>query len=80
MGGWNEQGAIATGDEVAILEEALDAFEQTNGVRFILSPGCSIPDETTAEAMDAARGAAEQLAVNVEWDDSELDYEDEDDD
>ena len=77
MGGWNEQGAIATGDDAGILAEALDAYDQTNGVRFILSPGCSIPDDATQAAMDAARVAADQLAMDVV---SEADFYDGDED
>ena len=36
------------------------------GVRFILAPGCSIPDDTAQTAMDVARVAADQLAFNDE--------------
>jgi uroporphyrinogen decarboxylase len=79
MGGWNEQGAIATGDETGIFAEALDAYEQTEGVRFILSPGCSIPDDTSVVAMEVARVAPDQLGTDTELDD-DLDYIDEDDD
>ena len=61
MGGWNEQGAIAHGPVQDIEAEALDAFEQTNGVKFILAPGCSIPDETPDDLMAAAREAADSL-------------------
>lgn len=71
MGGWNEQGGIATGDEATILEEALDAYAQTNGVRFILAPGCSIPDDTDLFAMDAARAAVEELGLDDEDEDGD---------
>lgn len=61
MGGWNEQGAIASATEQDILAEALDAKDQTNGLKFILSPGCSIPDDTTPDRMAAARDAVDSL-------------------
>jgi uroporphyrinogen decarboxylase len=78
MGGWNEQGAIANGDEAGILAEAIDAYDQTQGVWFILSPGCSIPDDTNAAAMDAARVAADQIGFEPDSDD-ETGYRDPDD-
>jgi uroporphyrinogen decarboxylase len=77
MGGWNEQGAIAHGSEQDIEAEALDAFEQTNGVKFILAPGCSIPDETPDDLMAAAREAADALFSDEFYMDDE--FEDEDD-
>jgi uroporphyrinogen decarboxylase len=61
MGGWNEQGAIVIGSGEDIEREALDAFEQTNGLRFILTPGCSIPDDIADEQLTAARMAADAL-------------------
>lgn len=69
MGGWNEQGAIAKGTEQEIEAEALDAYEQTNGIKFILAPGCSIPDDTPDEQMSAARSAAEALYSEEDNDD-----------
>jgi uroporphyrinogen decarboxylase len=79
MGGWNEQGAIATGDDAGILAEAIDAYQQTGGIRFILAPGCSIPDDASPAAMEAARVAADQLANDAELSDDELGYSDEED-
>lgn len=79
MGGWNEQGAIATGDDDEILAEAIDAYQQTGGIRFFLAPGCSIPDDASPAAMEAARVAADQLANDAELADDELGYSDEED-
>ena len=63
MGGWHEFGALSNGPIEAIRAEAEDAIAQTGGRRFILANGCSVPDDTPEEWLEAARDIAEQLAV-----------------
>jgi uroporphyrinogen decarboxylase len=74
MGGWNEQEIFGGGNEAEINRQAVDAFAQTLGVKFILSPGCSIPDDSDEIAMSVARDTAD-LLTNDEFyaDDDELD-------
>jgi uroporphyrinogen decarboxylase len=62
MGGWNEFGAIAKGDEKGMREEARDAIKQTGGKKFILSPGCSVPDDINPLYLEQARSIADALA------------------
>jgi uroporphyrinogen decarboxylase len=62
MGGWNEQTLFGGGKETEINSQAMDAFEQTLGARFILSPGCSIPDDSDEIAMGVARDTADLLS------------------
>jgi uroporphyrinogen decarboxylase len=62
MGGWNEFGAIAKGDEKGMREEARDAIKQTGGKKFILAPGCSVPDEISPRSLEKARAVADSLA------------------
>lgn len=83
MGGWNEQKLFGGGKEAEINKEGLDAFAQTLGVKFILAPGCSIPDDSDELAMASARDTAD-LLVNDSFysDDAEFGdgfYSDEDD-
>jgi uroporphyrinogen decarboxylase len=63
MGGWHEFGPLSNGPEDAILEEAKDAIAQTNGRKFILANGCSVPDDTDAAWLDAARDIVDQLEL-----------------
>lgn len=63
MGGWNEFGALSNGPIEQIRAEAEDAIKQTGGRRFILANGCSVPDDTEAEWLHAAREIAEELVV-----------------
>ena len=74
MGGWNEQAIFGGGKEAEINKEGLDAFAQTLGVKFILAPGCSIPDDSDDIAMASARDTAD-LLVNDSFytDDDEFD-------
>ena len=63
MGGWNEQGALAHGPVEQIREEAEDALKQTGGRKLILANGCSVPDDTEAEWLEAARALVDELEV-----------------
>jgi len=63
MGGWNEFGAVSSGPVEKIRTEAEDAIAQTAGRKFILAPGCSVPDETEISWLHAARDIAEQLII-----------------
>jgi uroporphyrinogen decarboxylase len=57
MGGLHEFGALAAGDERAVVAEAEDAIAQTGGRRLILASGCSVKDETSHDALRRSRGA-----------------------
>jgi uroporphyrinogen decarboxylase len=57
MGGLHEFGALAAGDERAVIAEAQESVEQTGGRRFILANGCSVPDETPHEHLRRSRAA-----------------------
>ena len=48
---------------LAILAEARDAVAQTGGRKLILANGCSVPDDTPEEWLEAARDAVDQLDV-----------------
>jgi uroporphyrinogen decarboxylase len=61
MGGLHEFGALAAGDERAVIAEAQDAVAQTGGRRFILASGCSVKDETSHDALRRSRAALEGL-------------------
>ena len=63
MGGWNENGALAHGPVEKIREEAEDAIKQTGGRKLILANGCSVPDDTEAEWLEAARAMVDELEV-----------------
>ncbi|MEZ4500337.1 MAG: uroporphyrinogen decarboxylase family protein [Thermomicrobiales bacterium] len=63
MGGWHEFGPLSNGPESAILQEAEDAVSQTNGRKFILANGCSVPDETDHHWLTLARDLVETLQL-----------------
>ena len=63
MGGWHEFGALSNGPVEQIIAEARDAIKQTGGRKFILANGCSVPDDTPEEWLEAARDAVDQLDV-----------------
>jgi len=63
MGGWHEFGALSNGPEEEIRREAEDAIAQTNGRRFILANGCSVPDDTPEEWLYAAREIVDALEL-----------------
>ena len=63
MGGWHEFGALSNGPVEEIRREAEDAIEQTNGRRFILANGCSVPDDTPEEWLHAAREIVDSLEL-----------------
>jgi uroporphyrinogen decarboxylase len=61
MGGWHEFGPLSNGPEAAILTEAEEAVAQTNGRKFILANGCSVPDDTDHEWLHMARDLVETI-------------------
>lgn len=63
MGGWHEFGALSNGPIEAIRTEAEDAIQQTNGRKFILANGCSVPDETSDHWLYAAREIVDELEL-----------------
>lgn len=63
MGGLHEFGALAKGDEDAVIAEARDAVEQTGGRKFILANGCSVPDETPHGNLRRSRAALGNIHV-----------------
>jgi uroporphyrinogen decarboxylase len=63
MGGWHEFGALSNGPIEKIREEAEDALRQTGGRKFILANGCSVPDDTDEQWLQAAREIADELEV-----------------
>jgi uroporphyrinogen decarboxylase len=59
MGGIDERGAITRGDVDTLQGEICDALAQTDGGRrFILAPGCSVPDEIDEAHLERARAVA----------------------
>ncbi len=66
MGGWHEFGALSNGPEEMIRSEAEDAIAQTNGRKFILANGCSVPDETDDRWLHIARGIVDELELPVD--------------
>jgi uroporphyrinogen decarboxylase len=63
MGGWNEFGALSNGPESVIRSEAEDAIAQTEGRRFILANGCSVPDDTDESWLHYARELVDELEL-----------------
>lgn len=63
MGGWHEFGALSRGPIETIRAEAVDAIEQTGGRGLILANGCSVPDDTRADLLLAAREIAGRLEL-----------------
>lgn len=63
MGGWHEFGALSQGPVDRIRAEAEDAVKQTGGRKFILANGCSVPDDTPEEWLQAAREIVNHLAL-----------------
>jgi uroporphyrinogen decarboxylase len=57
MGGLHEFGALAAGEERAVIAEAEDAVAQTGGRKLILANGCSVPDETPHANLRRSRTA-----------------------
>lgn len=63
MGGWHEFGALSNGPADDARSEAEDAISQTGGRKFILSNGCSVPDETDEQWLRAGREIANELRL-----------------
>ncbi len=62
MGGLSEQTALLTGTPADVVAEVREALRETDGRRFLLSPGCSIspqtPHNNLMAAVEAVRAAA----------------------
>lgn len=63
MGGWHEFGPLSNGPLDEIRAEAEDAIRQTNGRRFILANGCSVPDDTNHNLLHQARELVDELEL-----------------
>ena len=61
MGGLHEFGALAKGDERAMIAEAQDAVEQTGGRKLILANGCSVPDDIDERGLTLTRELANEM-------------------
>jgi uroporphyrinogen decarboxylase len=61
MGGIDEFGAIKAGNRDGLLAEMRDALEQTQGQRFILANGCSVPDDIDHAHLQMARDLLDEL-------------------
>lgn len=65
MGGWHEFGPLSNGPLDEIRSEAEDAIRQTNGRRFILANGCSVPDDTDHAWLVQARDLVDELDISA---------------
>jgi len=54
VGGWEQEGAVATGDIEGIRRETQAAIEATGGRHLLLGPGCTIPEDTPEAYIRAA--------------------------
>ncbi len=61
MGGVAHEGAIVNGTPDDVVAELLQGFERTQGRRWLVAPGCSIPPDARSENLRAARDAVENL-------------------
>ncbi|MCL5957759.1 MAG: hypothetical protein M1358_00325 [Chloroflexi bacterium] len=59
MGGIDEKKTLREGGPEQVAQQAKDALQQTRGVRFLLTPGCSIPTDTSEASLVALRSAVE---------------------
>jgi uroporphyrinogen decarboxylase len=59
MGGFSHDGALLEPDPEGVIEEYRLARDATGGRRWLAAPGCSIPPETPASHLAAARAAVE---------------------
>lgn len=62
VGGWEQEGAVATGDIDGIRAETRQAIEATGGRHLLLGPGCTIPEDTPEEYIRAAIQSARDLS------------------
>ncbi|MBI4301187.1 MAG: uroporphyrinogen decarboxylase [Chloroflexi bacterium] len=60
MGGISEKTILKDGPLEAIAAEVYAALEQTQGRRFLLAPGCSIPTDVPSDNLDLVRRALNQ--------------------
>lgn len=59
MGGVDEKTTLRSGTPEQVAQEARDALRQTRGIRFLLTPGCSIPTDTPESNLRALRATVE---------------------
>lgn len=62
MGGLWERGPLTHGSETELENEILSAISQTKGRSLILANGCSVPDDTPEEWLQAARKLVDNLS------------------
>jgi len=62
VGGWEQEGAVATGDLEGIRAETRAAIEATGGRHLLLGPGCTIPENTPEAYIRAAIQSARELS------------------
>jgi len=62
IGGVGQDDALQAAGPEAVLQQVLDGWKQTEGQRWMVAPGCSIPPTTPAENLEAVREAVEALA------------------
>jgi uroporphyrinogen decarboxylase len=61
MGGVSHEGAIVHGTPDDVIAEIVQGFERTQGRRWLVAPGCSIPPAAHPEHLRTARDAVENL-------------------
>jgi uroporphyrinogen decarboxylase len=61
MGGLAERGPLTHGGQNELENEIMAAVTQTKGRRLILANGCSVPDDTPEEWLQAARQMVDNL-------------------
>ena len=54
VGGWEQEGAVATGLVEGIRAETQAALDATEGRHFMLGPGCTVPSDTPEDYIRAA--------------------------
>jgi uroporphyrinogen decarboxylase len=59
MGGISQEDALQQASPERVLEEFREGMEQTEGRRWLVAPGCSIPPTTPAANLEALRTAVE---------------------
>lgn len=62
MGGISHEGALQEASDSRLRGELRHGWEQTQGRRWLIAPGCSIPPTTPAANLQAIRDAVEALA------------------
>ena len=72
MGGWNEQELFGGGKEAEINRQGARCDRANpRHAKFILAPGCSVPDDSDELAMGVARDTADLLTNDEFYEDDE---------